>query len=142
MTDQEAETQIRRLRTLGEKWIKPIGLTSWFIVHVNYDRGSLPVNKDGRGTTATVWVDHRYHEAEITFYLPQCAKLDDQKLERAFVHELSHLLLSRLQFALPHSRGSEERIEETATQLASTLLWTRLAGQDEGQLRGKKKRKV
>lgn len=141
MTDREAKIQMRRIRALGNKWLKPIGLTAWFTVHVVYDRNEPPTDKDGRRVTATAWSDHRYQETEISFSLPRCAKLSDADLETAFVHEAVHPVLSRLQWLLPRTGAANNAVEEVVTQIAKMILWARAAGERDARAKPKRRRR-
>lgn len=139
MTDHEAAVQIRRLRALSRKWILPLGLGSWWTkIHMVYSREKLVSKKDAP-IYARTWADHRYLEAQITFSLPDCVRLNDDDLETVFVHELAHLPVCRMARMKPAPKDIDDKLEETVVQIARMIVWARKAGRGDPKPTRKRK---
>jgi hypothetical protein len=131
MTDAEYEEQKGRIRKLVEEWVKPIGL-GWWRIDFEYEREDKPCPEGATDScVAECHVAWKYLQATITFYLPQVARLDDERLEYAFVHELMHVYLNQMrpwmskewpqyEFLEAENSAREERV---ATELGHAFVW-------------------
>lgn len=124
MTDKEYKRQIKRLRKLDKKWIRPIGL-GWWRIKTIYQR--VPFTEGDIGALAKTETQWEYLQATITWDMNEVERTSDDYLEYAFVHELCHVFLNEM-----HAEGvlHEERV---ATSLAHALRWAREAGEKSGK---------
>ena len=119
MNDREFAKQKRRIKALIEKWVRPIGLGQWTI-KFEYSRDRLGdshvAEYDLLAKTTCSW---EYKHGMVEFSMPGVAQVDDEELERAFVHELMHIFLNEMR-DWKDDNNHEERV---ATELASAFLW-------------------
>lgn len=118
MTDKEFTTQKRRVETLIKKWKDNLGLGWWNITWV-WEREHDDEDTKNSHTAGRCQTQWEYKNAVVTFYLPSVAELDAHGLERIFVHECMHILVSPMA-----KKGADEKEELTATMLADAFLWT------------------
>lgn len=129
MNDAEYERQKERLRALGEKWVRPLGL-GWGQVDLAYCRtrdefepGDTD-NPDGVLPAAKCHTDWRYGHSTITWVLPEIADMDDEKLELVFLHELMHIFVNEMRWYERDGHGLDHE-ERVCTTLAKAFLWLR-----------------
>lgn len=139
MTDAEYNVQKKRLKTLQDKWVAPLGLR-WWKVTFSYSREPLKSDAtDGRTCLAQTMVDWEYLNATITFDMQCIAGESDDDLEKTFVHECMHVFVHEMRMwagpELTHEKQEEamKHEERVVTQLANAVIWTRTAGFDEGK---------
>lgn len=129
MNDEEFERQKKRIQTLTERWLKPLGM-NWGRLHIVYERDSGRFEEerakygraDERGTgtcLAFCRTDWRYAESTIVFNILCVVDLDDDELDEAYVHELMHVFLNEMR---EEGIDHEERV---ATSLAKAFVWLR-----------------
>lgn len=116
------------------RWKLRLGM-SWFHMEYVFERGHAS-GAEGEaasiaGETKTQW---QYRQGQVTFYMPIIATLDDEMLEKVFVHELMHVFVGPMSNQL--ERHDEEEV--VATNLAQAFLWT----YEQGMKDGKKAQKV
>jgi hypothetical protein len=125
MTDKEFNAQQKRVKKVWSKWYDALGL-SWYRIDRYWNRSRNEDCADEVANTATNW---QYRTAAITFNLPACVDLDDDKLEEVIVHEMSHILVGPIQdFRDDQAR---EITEYTVTTVARALIWSREAGKKD-----------
>lgn len=129
MTDSEHAAQIARIEHFSDKWLKPLGLLSWWRLHFCYDRAVFDTSEHSIGCVAFTKVSWEYLEATITFALPGVEKLNDEELEYVFVHECMHILVAEMRDLLQHNGTSEVMLikheERVCTTLALAFIWTK-----------------
>lgn len=118
MNDKQFKDQKKRIESLIHKWFKPIGM-GWWQVDFHYERERADQSPDTVGMTTSNW---QYRTGDITFFLPTCSEINDDKLEEAVVHELTHILVSPLQ-DLSDDRA-RDITEFTVTSIARALIWS------------------
>lgn len=124
MNDKKYREQRARVEKLWDKWFTSIGM-GWWQVDRTFEREH---KEDSYDTIAETFCNWQYRTANITFYLPVCADVDDDKLEEAIVHEFAHVLLAPLQdFRDDQAR---EITEHTVTTVARSIIWARRAGEE------------
>jgi len=117
MTDKEFKIQQRRVKKYLDKWQKPGGF-GWFDIQIEWDREH---NLDNDTTLASCWSNWQYRHATIRFYLPIVKDQSDDELEKAVIHELSHILLSGLQdFS---TKDKRDLTEYTTTLITDAIYW-------------------
>ena len=104
-----------RIETLFEFWRAQLGL-DWLTIAVGYSEGELAGEPSTCATTTALW---QYRDASLMFYLPACALLDDDELERVVVHELVHVLNNPIE---THLKGREEHIEFAAESVTRAIM--------------------
>jgi hypothetical protein len=124
VTDREYAAQKKRIKTLFNKWVSPLGLGSWKIEILFARLGIRENDKDEKWLayfiTECRW---EYQQALIRVSAPDVATLDDRELERDFVHELAHCILNEAKhFSAEDGSEHEERV---ATQLTNAFIWLR-----------------
>ena len=125
MTDAEYEAERQRLLALSEKWINPLGL-GWWDIDLAYARDDYsPPGGTKNGVLAHCDVDWRYGHATITWNMPELLAYPDEKLERAFVHELMHIFLNEMRWTASNDEDSIDHEERVATTLTKAFLWQR-----------------
>ena len=120
--------QHKRLKALGEKWIRPIGLGWWDIETYYCDTRKqyrLATGHDPLISAATCVTDWRYRTAALYFNCRLWKTLSDAEAEKAFVHELMHIFLDELMHC---QDDRQDHLERVATTLANALVWARKAG--------------
>lgn len=121
MNDREYAKQKKRIQALIERWVKPIGLGYWTI-NFEYSRERLGeahvAEYDTLARTTSSW---EYRHGLISFSMPNVMEIDDEELERAFVHELMHIFLNEMR-DWTTDNNHEERV---ASELTSAMLWVR-----------------
>jgi hypothetical protein len=128
MTDKEFNQQKKRVQKFWNKWFKTIGL-GWFRVEVHWNRLRNEDYPDEVAHTTTNW---QYRQAAVTFNLPACVDLNDEVLEEAVIHEMSHILVGGIQdFRDDQAR---EITEYTVTTVARAILWSREAGSEDAKV--------
>lgn len=143
LNDREYNAQKKRIRSLTQKWIRPLGLGQWRI-DIDYCRENEIALSNGHDPESAfsalmdVQTQWEYMQASIRINMPFAAGLDDETLERAFVHELMHVMVCEMRVpdwagapieVMQSQRDHEERV---VTTLANAMLWIRQAGHDEG----------
>jgi hypothetical protein len=119
MKKKAYKRQQKRVRRFLDPWLTVLGL-KWFTVNcLWYDR-EKEFRKGGKGVAVfRIWADWRYMTADLSVNVPAVARLDDQELERAVVHELVHILVNEMR-----AQGIDHE-ERVATMLTQAFLWTR-----------------
>lgn len=125
MIDKDFNKEKKRIRKLKDKWMPLLWLNSYWI-NFDYVRETPgPESKtdyapqDIGGFWETVMetrCDPYYLKANVTVYVLQSAKLDDDQLEETFLHELCHIHLSPL-----HTKAKSNDEERVVTMLARAL---------------------
>jgi len=122
MTDAEFEEAKARLLPYIERWIKPLGLNWWHIEFV-YVRDEFAVaDKPAPRTLASCKANWRYLTATIEWNMARVAEEDDDDLERAFVHELCHVLINEMR---EHDDDWLDHEERVASTLTMAFIWLR-----------------
>lgn len=133
MIDEEYSALKDRIEALFDYWQARMGLKWWRIYrHYVRDASEFRVDEERRpDTAACCHADWRYLDADVKFNMLRCRDLDDQELEYAVVHELSHILVNETRGPeLKAYLGHEERV---ATTVAKAFIWTRdMTIADEG----------
>ncbi len=133
MTDSEYAKQKKRLLTLAERWITPLGL-KWWKVDLVYARESLDSSKPGWYCQAKTSVSWEYLDAKITFAMPDIVDVSDEALEKIFVHECCHILVNEMRMWAAEEISKEKmdeamkHEERVVCGLASAFMWTREDG--------------
>jgi hypothetical protein len=113
-----------RVNALAEKWIKPIGL-AWWTIDIRYWASKREWSKEhSKDAAMTCLPDWRYRTATIDVDLQAARRVEDDKLERWFVHELAHVFLDEM-CGVPDQHNHGERVAMT---VADALIWARHAG--------------
>lgn len=115
--------QRTRIRRCFDEWITKLGLRWWEIEIRYYDRQRFfrKASGAGRNIAMRVWADWRYATATIAVNVPSLAKMDDDQLERAVVHELLHILVNEMREDDPYVKHEER----TVTTLTKAVMWVR-----------------
>lgn len=117
--------QHKRLRKLGQRWVKPIGL-GWWTIHSYYcdtRKGyTKATGQDATCSAAACMTDWRYRTAELYFNCKLLARLSDAEAEKVFVHELMHVFLDELMHC---QDDREDHLERVATTLADAMIWAK-----------------
>lgn len=128
MTDAEYEAQCQRLRDLADRWVKPLGL-GWYHIDFCYARDNYkPPEREGTArddSVAYCHTDWRYGDAAITWNMLKLPELNDDDLERAFIHELMHIFLNEMRWTADNSADSLDHEERVASTLTKAFLWFR-----------------
>lgn len=137
MTDAEYEVQQARLLALADKWVKPLGLGWWDLdfayARDDYEPPDSLSPKERDRSLAYCNVDWRYGHATITWNMPRVAEQTDEKLERAFVHELAHIFLNEMRWARDGDADHLDHEERVATTLTKAILWLRDSLLEQGK---------
>jgi len=122
MNDAEYDTQKARIQVLIDRWVRRIGL-GWWDLSFEYVRAEFEVDgKPAPETSARCTANWRYGHAHLAFNMPRVADLEDQDLERCFVHELMHIFLNEARESGDDWLDHEERVASTLTK---AFLWLR-----------------
>lgn len=103
----------QKVRDLLDIWLPRLGLEDW-IININT---RLCYFNDGEDEEceASIQVDLKYHEADLEIYIPFWNN-DTAHQEKNIVHELTHILLWRLD---PHiSPSGDDALEEVVQTIA------------------------
>lgn len=120
MNDEEFERQKTRIATLRERWWKPLGV-GWWDIEFKFVRTDFAVDGNPEpDTIAYTTCDWRYMHGTVHWNMPQVREIDDDELERAFVHEAVHILLQEVLNV--EQRDHHERVTTTLTK---AFLWLR-----------------
>jgi hypothetical protein len=121
MTDEQYDKTKGRITDLLDKWQGPLGFKWWSISHT-FLREEDSEEPDTAARCHTRW---QYRKANIRFYMPTCAELDDTELEWVVVHELSHVLVAPIE---DYSDSNTAQMSEYAVEcVARALLFARNA---------------
>ena len=130
MNDAEFAAQRARIEPLIERWVKPLGLNWWRLEFV-YVRDEFEVDgKPAPSTMASCRANWRYLNATIEWNMPRVLNEDDDAtIERAFVHELTHVLINEMR---EHDDDWLDHEERVASTLTMAFIWLResLTGDD------------
>lgn len=132
MIDSEAETQKKRVKDLGEKWLGPLGLLWWHIEY-EWERGNIG---DHANTLFFITVRFDYNEVILKVSLPLVKTQTDQELERAFVHECAHIFTVPLKDAASREvnrEGMDLLEEHQASVLGRAFQYLRAHLADEAK---------
>jgi hypothetical protein len=111
---------VPRIAVYADWWEQRLDLPGIAINHV-----FIESSHDDDDTAATTDCRWPYRSAEIKWYVPVCAGMDDVSLEATVVHELVHVLLGVIDDRL--KAGSDEHIEHATQNVACALLAVRNA---------------
>jgi hypothetical protein len=98
-----------------------LGLNWWTVEMRWYDREKDFRKADRNLAVMRIWSQWQYLTATIAVNVPAVARMTDDELERAVLHELCHALVNEMRtdgLDLAH----EERV---VTTLAAAFMWTR-----------------
>ena len=131
--------QKERIRKLALKWLNTLGLRHWNIDLRYYaeivESGPESAN---RSLFAECFASWKYMDVQVRFNLACAIDMSDEQLERLFIHELMHVLLSEMHQDEPKAQEHEER---TATVLANAFMWTYELGVEDGKEIARKRKK-
>jgi hypothetical protein len=111
----------KRVRRYLRAWMTQLGLNWWHIEMHWYDREKQFRKADKGLAVMRIWARWQYLDATIAVNLPAVARMTDDELERAVLHELCHALVNEMRtesLDLAH----EERV---VTTLTAAFMWTR-----------------
>lgn len=129
MTDDEFEAQKERVLAALIPWLKRLGL-GWYRIEHKWERdqGSR-IPGSAFATGAVVETQWEYRQAQINWYLPTLALMDDEALDNLIVHELVHILCDPMQTFVP---AEHKKLEEYATEcLARAIIGAWQDGQEK-----------
>lgn len=119
MNDEEFEKQRQRVRDLATWWQPKLALNEWEINHY-FHRVSSDMPDGHAGQATAVCRPHwEYLLAAIHWDLSTLADVEDDMLERVFVHELMHIHLAETRAKKDRS-AHQERV---ATELALSFVF-------------------
>jgi hypothetical protein len=122
MNDEEFARQKARIEPLIARWVEPIGL-GWWTLTFGYCRGEFEVDGESAPQAlACCTANWRYLHAYIEFNMSRVQNVDDDELERGFVHELMHVFLNETRENGKDWLDHEERV---ATMLSKSFVWLR-----------------
>ena len=126
MNDTEFEVQRQRLLALAEKWVGPLGL-GWWLIDFEFARDDyVAPGTTARDDSLAKCVAHwRYGQAYITWNMPLVAQQKDEYLERAFVHELSHIFVNEMRWTAGNDADAVDHEERVCSTLTKAFLWLR-----------------
>ena len=116
MAKAKQNKQIERIKKFALKWKWIVTELGWKfdILYCNkYD--DMPRETSSERTLAIVFAKFDFLSADIYFNLEIAAELDDDKLEEAIIHELTHLLVRPI-------IESNEMEEYTVTTISRILM--------------------
>ena len=138
MNDAEFEQQSKRIQTLWDRWIVPIGLAAWKLNCVYVRNDFTHDGQPAPNTLALASTQSEYMLSTLSWNMPVVAEHDDRELERIFLHEMCHILVNEMR---PSRKQSEENQalagedswheERVCTMIGNALLWTREAVERE-----------
>jgi len=134
MTDEEFEAQVVRIDKLVEKWAPLLGLKWMENLQIRFHRHFKEGDDRCIADNVTDW---EYKLASITFYIPACEDVPDDRLERLVVHELFHTVVN------PLREQEKHKLEElVVTNLTQIVFWVKTAAIEEGRRLERKRIKV
>jgi len=114
----------KKISKLFRYWVSCLGLRWWEVDLKFYDDpGAILENFGNDGdilVLAKTTVSWEYGLATIRINLPGWKDLDNEHMENAVVHELSHVLVAELQYS-----NDMHHVEHTVTTLTRAFIWTR-----------------
>ena len=117
--------QVRRIRQLADRWIRPLGL-AWWTIDQHYYKSPSNFHKvtgaSSRDTVARCVADWRYRTAQISFNVSVWRWLSDAEAEKSFVHELMHIFLAEI---MDCGDDQKAHLERVCTTLADAFVWSR-----------------
>lgn len=135
MNDTEFFEQVQRLTKISAEWVRALGL-GWWRIDLTYDRtgGDFADSevREGsfvKGTTARCYADWQYGIATIVWNMPTLSRLNDDELERVFLHELMHIFLCEMREGANQSKQRPHE-ERTASTLQKAFIWIRDRARD------------
>jgi len=117
--DKEFKSQCKRVKKVAKKWLTNLGLMWWNVKIEYHDTVMFSDVASGFETAMMCTAQWQYLQAVIDVYVPTIAEMDDDALERCFIHECMHILVNEMREtdgAFTH----EERVCET---LAKAFQW-------------------
>lgn len=126
-SDAEYDRNRDRILKLKDKWLAPLGLL-WWQIELEYSREPLLPDdaqdrKDDYCTLARCYAKWQYMRAKIVFNMVDVARLDDEALERTFVHECMHVLVNEMRYY--GEEGGLAHEERVVCTLTNAFLWVR-----------------
>ncbi len=143
MTDKDYRAQFKRWDKIRNYWDSRLVFPGWRI-NMLVGRGFCPTELEDRFSCQTVAVtvaQYEYATADVYFFASMFSKLDDDRLEFIFLHEMGHVLLKMLQAPKP-TREQMLREEKCATDFANLMLGVKAANAAEIERTRKKAAKV
>jgi hypothetical protein len=133
-------SQIGLIKKYFKKWLKPLGLLWWEINISFYTDPSEIVEKfrqleDGFLVVMKVDADWRYMRAYIAVNVPAFDGIGEEKIERAIVHELCHVLVNEAR------AGDIDHEERVVTALTNAFFWVEadaLRNKDKDKMKNEK----
>lgn len=120
MKDKDFKKHRKRVEKIAKKWLHVLGL-KWWSLKINYiDEWLSKDNDEKLGIAMTCTALWQYVSAEIDVHVPVVAIMDDNAIERAFVHECMHILVSEMR-ADEDVENHEERV---CQMLTKAFMWT------------------
>ena len=112
MKDKDFKKHKRRVELSAKKWLSVLGL-KWWDIEIVYVDNIGNSQHDGRLEIAMIctamW---QYMTAEIDVAVAVVAEMTDDEIDRAFLHECMHILVSEMR-----ERKDRENHEERVCQL-------------------------
>jgi hypothetical protein len=123
MKAKQFKAQKRRVKTLIDKWLRPLGLLWWRTEIAYHDKAAKSKCLPDHELLFSTDAQWQYRQAWIDAYLPRVAEQSDEDLEYQVVHELCHILVAELQ-TCPDA-DKQAHTEHVVTALAHAFLWVR-----------------
>lgn len=144
MNDAAAAKLQKRIMALGDKWVLPLGFGNWRVTHEYFREGIPPLDASDLVADSkvlmrvtTIW---EYMRVNIMVDLTQLDDIEDDELERNYLHELGHAFLS-IVLDTP-KEGRARAVEHVATMLGNAFFYTRQWGKDDAKRERKAKKKA
>ena len=124
MNKQIREALVKRVEKVTHKLEKELRLDSWWDIRHSFSDlpdGAQAMAPDGlmptaARTTACTMTQWQYRTAEITWYLPSVAVIDDERLEWVASHEYVHMLIAPMStFLFDYLKDDETLVEQIRT---------------------------
>lgn len=115
---QAAELE-KRVREFADDWEPLLDLPGISVTHKFHDRYFDEENLDT--TAANTVYQWEYRQAVIHWYLPTVARMDDNDIEMAVVHEYAHLLTGPVRDLITSNK--HERLELATENVARALIF-------------------
>lgn len=119
MKKKEYKRNRKRVQRVFDEWIYKLGLKWWRIDIAYCDSEQDFIASNGDTVVARTWARWQYLEAAISINVPAAARMDDDELEYAIVHELCHVLINEMR------EDNIKHEERTVTALAKAFIWVR-----------------